>query len=356
MESVTVNPEPINPPEANNGNAIINHRRQGGDIWGEEEEEEEDANNNLEFGAVGANASNDNHVGNFNDATIDMTIIPQRMGPDDPRRMLLTTEERNWALEIKDAIELDPDLDNLSDFWYAQFAIVCQNDVDDAIQRAEGLQVFRQEYGVLDTYEQGRVALERWIQLLPNFYLSFGFNQEDGMYTAVMDGTKMSIGELSTTERLTAAFAGAYYSANAELPDMASIRNGLVSISECDGICSGMKWSQAKQDVKLIRALCQQLFSVYPISCSKIWFYNSSSAFNVVSSLTKKVLPENLRDKVRMGLKFPGGVRMDQVFLVPNAQLAEERVLRQFEATLQRRMDNEKDFSIDNDSCVGRLL
>ena len=89
--------------------------------------------------------------------------LPTLMGPEDPLRMKLTREEHAWAWDIKDCIEMLDDLDNLCDFWYAQLAIVCQDNVEDAVRRAYGLQYFREEFKIRDTFEQGRHCMHQLV-------------------------------------------------------------------------------------------------------------------------------------------------------------------------------------------------
>jgi hypothetical protein len=50
--------------------------------------------------------------------------ISSRLGPFDEGRMHLTDREEEYAKTIKAAASLCPELDPLSDFMYAQYAIV----------------------------------------------------------------------------------------------------------------------------------------------------------------------------------------------------------------------------------------
>ena len=69
-------------------------------------------------------------------------LIPAVMGPDDHRRMKLTSEELGWAQEIRDAIAAIPDLETVGDFFCVQLALITQNNIVDAVNRASGLQAF----------------------------------------------------------------------------------------------------------------------------------------------------------------------------------------------------------------------
>ena len=68
-----------------------------------------------------------------------------------------------------------PDLDNLSDLMYVQLAIVCKDNIEEALDRCYGLQAFREEYKMLDTYEAGRYYLKELIKIFPTMFLNFAF-------------------------------------------------------------------------------------------------------------------------------------------------------------------------------------
>ena len=106
--------------------------------------------------------------------------LPCLMGAKDPRRMMLTQEEHQCALRIKAAIEAKPEVDNLSDFMYAQFALICQDNIEEAVTHVMALQATRQEYDIEDSYEHGCRSVEAYAQLLPEYLLSFGFSHSDG--------------------------------------------------------------------------------------------------------------------------------------------------------------------------------
>jgi hypothetical protein len=86
-------------------------------------------------------------------------------------RMTLTADERRWALAIKAAIEQEPEVDNLSDFMYAQYGIICKGNVADAVDRAESLQWYRHNYGVAGSLKDGEKALRDMVETQPEVYL-----------------------------------------------------------------------------------------------------------------------------------------------------------------------------------------
>ena len=167
----------------------------------------------------------------------DDSSIPHILGIDDPRRMTLTKEEHHWALEIKRAVELLPELDNLSDFMYAQFAIITRGAVDDAIQRAFGLQEFRQEYGIMDNVIDGQRHLQNLIKAFPEQLLSFSFSHADGAYVLIHDVTKFDTSVLKSQSQINSWMAATYYLHSTMNPDIAAIRRGCIVLIEWYVLC-----------------------------------------------------------------------------------------------------------------------
>ena len=65
---------------------------------------------------------------------------------------------------------------------------------------------------------------------------------------------------------------------------------------------------------------------------------------NMVTSMLKPFLPAYLRKKLEFGCQFEQ--RLDTVYLVPSLEVANERILRRIESTLQRRYNNERLFKL----------
>ena len=70
----------------------------------------------------------------------DADTLNAMLGQDDPLRMKLTHPELEAAKRIRTTIQGLRDFDNLNDFMYAQLAIICLDDVEDAVERAYALQ------------------------------------------------------------------------------------------------------------------------------------------------------------------------------------------------------------------------
>ena len=92
-----------------------------------------------------------------------------------PDRMQLTTQERQWALTVKEALQNDPELDDISDFLIAQISLLVEpGNMEEALERAQKLQYFRQEHGIVDSLQAGQRILDaypvKWPQHLHRCY------------------------------------------------------------------------------------------------------------------------------------------------------------------------------------------
>ena len=57
--------------------------------------------------------------------------------------MRITHQERIWALEIREAVEESTALDNMTDMDYAQYSIITQGNLQEALRRIHAVQVFQ---------------------------------------------------------------------------------------------------------------------------------------------------------------------------------------------------------------------
>ena len=267
--------------------------------------------------------------------------LPPIMGQNDPRRMRLTREEKDWALDIKEVMEELPEINNLSDFWYAQYAIICKDNIDDAVHRALELQAFREEYKILDTHSDGIRRIHQLVKTSPERFMSLNFSQAEGTYIVTQDLTKVDVAQIgSTPEKLENWFAADFYLHNLIAPDLDSIRKGDFMIVETEGF----RWAQ-KRDNKLMLRLFTELIACYPF-CGTLKLYNTGTIFNSLFALCRMVLPADLKNKIQVSLKSED--RLDTYFLTPSVEEANRRMLATMEECLQRRYANEKSFKLDD--------
>lgn len=253
----------------------------------------------------------------------------------DPERMILTRKENRQALDIKEMVEGLADLDNLSDLMYAQLAIICGNNVEDAVQRCYGMQEFRHEYNIVDNFEQGRRYL-RWVfKMFPWQFLSFPFSEKDGAYVFVHDFSKFEPKAFTCPDMADDWLKSMYYSHFLFIPDLESIRKGLICVIECEE----MKY---RRDVnKHFSFFFSQFLTHYPFYGQCHW-YHTGAMVNIFASILRKILPKDLRDNFLVGYQFDGN--LGDAWLVPTVEEANARMLASMETALQLRYQNEKNF------------
>ncbi|CAB9530427.1 expressed unknown protein [Seminavis robusta] len=264
--------------------------------------------------------------------------------PFDESRMELTPEERQWALEIKQAIKDTPDLDPLSDFRIAQLAVIERGDTEAALDRALHLQGFRQEYDILDAPADGRKFLQRLIKLFPRMFLSLSFNPDDGDYHLVYDITQFSVRSMNTTRDYTSWHAGVYYLCHCMTVDFQVMRRGVQVLTECEGY----DWTR-NVDARTFQRDWLELAMYYPLKFQKIRNHRAGVLFNMFVALLKPIVPKRLSDT------FGGNVtqldaRLDTYYLVPTVEIANQRLLSRLEQILKRRYYLEKSFSLSPSS------
>lgn len=190
------------------------------------------------------------------------------------RRMTLLESEQACALNIKAAIEADPELDNLSDFWYAQLAIVNQYDLDTAKDHARSMQYFRQEYDIQDTIEDAKRTVWEFLNLFDNWVLSFGYSTDSQCYVWIIDMAAIDKKALASEKAWQINLAGHYYLRQALNPDFLSIRSGISVVHECLGF-KIEKYGGTNH----AKRLCQEVVGPYPaIHCSIKFFHTGTCA------------------------------------------------------------------------------
>ena len=307
------------------------------DAGNETEAAEEPGDRSDESSQEGDDEEEDEEEEEYGDAELEEDLRTLVLTRDHKHRMRLTEEEWHWAWDIKEAIEANAEIDNLSDFFYAQFGIICKDNVEDALERAAALQGFRAEYSVKDTYEDGCLCIKQLFLLMPEQFLDFSFNDREGAYVFTTDSTKMDSTQLSSSNRFSAWMAATYYMQTAYCPDMDSIRKGITVVAECDG----WSWTK-KQDFKVFQAMFSQLVSVYPLN-GHVRCYHTGVIWNVMGSILSRLLPANA-NSIKTGFKAES--RLDQYYLVPDEATAKQRMYQQLVDTLKRRYDNERDFKL----------
>ena len=254
--------------------------------------------------------------------------------PGDPQRMVLTNDETRWALAIKAAASNIPELDLISDYKYAQLAIIERDNVEGAIAAATALQAIREEYKFIDSCEEGVRSLRKVVEYNPRKFLNFSFSETEQKHVFVHDVCQ----RVSQEENIETYMAGAYYLFQTVTMDFESIRRGIIVLIECQGY----DWNQ-KRSWKLAQKMFMELIYYYPVK-GEFRHYHNGLVFNIFASMLKKLLPTRLCNSFHTGCQLDA--RLDELFLVPTPEAANERIMERLKAALELRYSNEQSFSL----------
>ena len=272
-------------------------------------------------------------------------------------RLQLSPEEREWALDIKDMIEMTPEANfSLPDFCCAHWALVLQEDVAGAVRRAIRLQEFREEYDIRDTAQQGRQLIKNYMDLFPGAVLHLDLDtsigessrpggpedpgrQELGSMVFIHDAVKFDSAKLDSEQKMRTFMGASYYMQQAYFMDCEAVRRGITVLGEYEG--SGYA---NKKDLKVVSRMFSELMSVYPIN-GRTRNYRTGVLATVMSSILRKIMPEHLRGDYLCGCKSEGG-RFDTIYLTPDIETASRRVLNSFTFFLEWRYESEQNFTL----------
>ena len=107
-------------------------------------------------------------------------------------------------------------------------------------------------------------------------------------------------------------------------------------------------------NIRCIRNICE-LGSVYPIHIRSGKFFHASVFVNLMTSMTKRLLPTHITDIYEVGFIAPQG-GLDRLFVVPDVESTNDRNLARMNASLRRRYDRVASFSLARISNSGLIL
>ncbi|CAB9504257.1 expressed unknown protein [Seminavis robusta] len=219
-------------------------------------------------------------------------IVPS--GPHDPLRMTLSTEERRWARFVKKCIEETPDLDPMSDFWYAQISLL-DDDADEVLARVYKLQVFQKEYKIIESLGQAQQILRKFIDLFPGYLLALEYYPPEGNYVLTLDLARLYTSVLDTHKDGFEIFLKAmYYIYHAMAPDLLAVREGAWGIIECEGF----DWKK-NFGLGILRPFWGELLTAYPIQFVKVKNFNTGFFVHSLVSMSRRFLPFELHTNER---------------------------------------------------------
>lgn len=274
-------------------------------------------------------------------------------------RMELMPQEKEWAMEIKAAVAKDPELEPLTDFMYAQIAIVTLENnppepIASVVDRVARYQAGLQAHDIRDTYESACSALEEtFCNLIPGHFIGFDYYQAEGSYVLATDMTKFCRTVEACPRKQDTHRAAATFLLHAQQPDFEAMRRGVMTLVEC----AGYDWKDPDMyNLTVVRNNAVPTF--YPSRMRRVKFYNCGLFVNLVVSAAKRLLPKYVLQKLEVGCKCdssrlqgPHNVpveRLDQIYVVPNIEATNKRNLDKIKACLRMRYANEGYFTFED--------
>lgn len=266
---------------------------------------------------------------------------------NDPVTMALTAIEVQRARAIKDAVEADPELQNLSDFEYVQHALThLTNDGDIPLSKVTtyilGMQTFREHYSVKDTPEEGAKYINNMTLDHPGAFLGIHYLPASGNCIAIIDWAALFPGKVQTQQQWETFLVGCYYRFQSMSPTFLAIREGMASLFECQGI----GWENF--DSKFFEQLFAEVLLAYPKRHKEVFFINSPSVANIAFGLWKKYMTKNMKDNFHLGYQIHGleGYRIDALFKTPTEERARQAMIQKVKELLTVRYHHEKTYRL----------
>lgn len=262
-----------------------------------------------------------------------------------PLEMLLTDAEIQRAQTIKQAVQVNPDIDNLSDFEYVQYALASEPEesLEFIVQkRIFTIQCFKQEYKVEETLEEGVTSFHHFTLAYPGFVLALEKYLTTGGYVCIQDWSKLFPARIDTPNKMRDFMVATYYHYHAWNPDFRAMRQGIRNMTECEGT------SFANYDQAFFENSMEQLYVCYPKRHLVHHLLHTPSVINIVYGLCKRFLTPHIRDSIQVGQEVKGfeGHRIDELFTIPTPELARQKLVRNIEISLRLRQLNQRCFSL----------
>ncbi|CAB9500705.1 expressed unknown protein [Seminavis robusta] len=259
-------------------------------------------------------------------------------------RLILTAQERRQALNIKQAVQNDANIEiSVSDFWYAQLALVDGDDLEASLERVAKLQWFQQEYGgIEETVDCGVAVLREAMDMYPGLFLAFTFNNVTGSYALVIDFTKLHDKPGSKSrgrDGVLVVMKTLFFFFHAMQCDFESMRQGIALLLELDGF----DWKK-NFGSSLPRRIYSECTSMYPRRLRQCKIFHAGLFGNLLFSMMKGFTPSHVHSKFDHAIS-PFG-RLDALYQSPSVEVANDELVQRFKDALQRRFANEAAFTL----------
>lgn len=262
----------------------------------------------------------------------------------------ITGEETRWALNIKYIVLEDAeDVRNVSDFEIIHHAMVARDDMDGALERLRGLQVFREEYSISDTVEEGMELLRAFMIQQQGFLLTVDVIPGHANFVFVYDNAKIRPTALNTPEDWRTYLGGLYYLFQCMHSNVEACRQGVVHVGECEGMGSE-NFSRHQ-----LERTFSDLAGSYPFRHKEISWIRTPLAANLMHSFLKRLMRRDNTYTFHIGCTLEGlEERLDGIFHVPSRHVAEQHLQQRLHEYLRTRYFFQKHFRLpripDSDS------
>lgn len=196
--------------------------------------------------------------------------------------MTVTGEEAENALALKAKVLAAEDVDDLTDFEIAQFALVSKTDHERAMKRVRRLQALRRRYSIGSTMEHVKASFAFIEQNSPGLFLGMS-TTKDGC-TALFNESQLfqRNGKIPVDdENIAAMMSFMVHLLEAVSPDITAVRNGLVSVS----LCEGVGWGNFNMEMERRGAEVYQ--DSYPIRMKGLYMLDPPFIINAIMDIVK---------------------------------------------------------------------
>lgn len=260
--------------------------------------------------------------------------------------MALSPGEVQLAHTIKEAVEAEPTLQNISDFDYVQFALAAKGaSLQLILAKVATIQSFRHEYHLEGSVEEAMYLMDQFTQNHPGFLLDIDYQPYYGNFNIIQDVAAFVPARIQTLDQMKVFMAGFYYRFHAVNCTFRSIREGCTTIFECEGCTFDRNF-----DSHVIEKICYEVHRPYPTLLKTVHFVNSPTVINVIVALLKTSLPKHHTNAIHLGshVEIPGfeGRRLDELFMAPTFEQARRSMLTKIERYLRMRAHHQTHFRL----------
>lgn len=267
--------------------------------------------------------------------------------------MMLTDQERRWALAIKEKVNSSDSFRPLTDMECAHYAIISRGNMAEALVRIEGMQTFREAYSIDNSPEQGVYFLEQFEILFPRALMHLDICPTTNAGIWVFDFgahyAKKGISPNSTKGpdfNWEVSVLASYYMFTVIQPSLASIREGVgCALDFAD-------YSFEHFSFEYYQRLHDECFGYLPLKWRKCEGYNTTMAANLGFSMIKTLMNANLKSTYKMGCQLEGrgagasAMRLREVYLQPSPETAHHRAVEKARELLILRAYHERTFRL----------